>query len=110
MGKAGRPKGTTGQAQVLAGNDVNELLIYLYQTHKKNGKRNMAIVMMSFKLGLRAKELAALKIKDVYDGNKLKNTLRLIAEYTKGNKHRDLPLNNEVLIGILETYIETRKG
>jgi len=110
MVKSGRPKGTTGQASVIEDKDVEKLLIRLFHSPKRNAKRNMAIVMMSFKLGLRAKELAALKIKDVYDGTKIKRTLRLLANYTKGNKHRDLPLNNEYLTGVLNSYIESRKG
>mgnify|MGYP000671529889 CR=1 FL=1 len=110
MRRSGRPKGTTGQARVLGDEEVEKLLISLFRSPKRNGKRNMAIVVISFRLGLRAKELASLKIKDVYDGNKCKKTLRLIAEYTKGNKHRDLPLNNELVIETLNTYIETRKG
>lgn len=110
MIKAGRPKGTTGQASVIADRDVERLLINFYHSPKRNAKRNMAIIMMSFKLGLRAKELSSLKIKDIYDGIKLKKTLRLLAKYTKGNKHRDLPLNNEPVIQTLKTYIEARKG
>ena len=106
----GRPKGTTGQALVVSDSNLEKLAMALFQSPKRNAKRNMAIVIMSFKLGLRAKELASLKIKDVYDGAKIKRTLRLVSDYTKGNKHRDLPLNNDVLVQTLSAYIQVRRG
>lgn len=54
----------------------------------------MGIFILSNWLGLRSQELAALKVKDVYENGKVKDTLRLLAGYTKGEKHRDLALAN----------------
>jgi hypothetical protein len=58
----------------------------------------MGIFILSNWLGLRSKELAALKVKDVYENGKVKDTLRLLAGYTKGEKHRDLALANPEVI------------
>jgi integrase/recombinase XerD len=57
-----------------------------------HSKRNIAIVILSHYLGLRSKELASLKIGDVYESGAVKKFLRLVAAYTKGSKHRDVSL------------------
>jgi len=44
--------------------------------------------------------LATLKVKDVYENGKVKDTLRLLAGYTKGEKHRDLALANPEVIKV----------
>jgi len=51
-----------------------------------HAKRNSAIVILSHYLGLRSKELAALKIKDVYEPDFIRPVLRLIAAYTTDRK------------------------
>lgn len=56
-----------------------------------NANRNRVVMMLSHFLGLRAKELAALKIGDVIDQNgNLKDTIRLMAAYTKGSVYREV--------------------
>jgi integrase/recombinase XerD len=105
--KAGRPSGTTGQARVL---DERELKQVLAVTAAGNhAARNVAIVVLSNYLGLRAKELAVLKIGDVYADGAIKKLLRLVAGYTKGGKHRDLSLENKTVIKALQHYIDDRK-
>lgn len=42
-----------------------------------NPERSRAIVIVSNYLGLRAKEIAALKVKDVYDGHSIKKVANL---------------------------------
>lgn len=73
----------------------------------KNLKRNEAILMFSHFLGLRAKELAALKVGDVYDTRRhvLKETIRLLAKYTKGDKYREVFLMNESAKKIILDYL-----
>lgn len=107
-GKAGRPTGTTGQARVL---DEKELKQVLKMVEIGNhAKRNAAIVILSNYLGLRAKELAALKISDVVEHDKIKKVLRLLAGYTKGAKHRDISLEHKTVTKAIQEYIAERKA
>jgi integrase/recombinase XerD len=105
--KAGRPTGKTGQAKVL---DEKELIRVLKNVAGGNhAKRNTAIVVLSNYLGLRSKELAALKINDVLEHDAIKKVLRLVAAYTKGSKHRDVSLENEKVVKALQEYIAARR-
>jgi len=108
--KAGRPAGGTGQAKVL---DEKELKRVLDCVNGGNhAKRNTAIVILSNYLGLRAKELASLKIGDVFDQDTstgIKKVLRLVAAYTKGAKHRDVSLENKAVIKALQNYLAERQ-
>ena len=107
MSKAGRPAGHTGQAKVISKEELKQIL----QTIRggKHPKRNSLIIVMSNYLGLRSKELASLKVKDVYDNDKPKDVLRLIAAYTKGAKHRDISLENPTVTRSIRAYIAERK-
>lgn len=110
---AGRPTGTTGKARVLNPQELTRLLKVIQGSHHPHAKRNCAIVLLSHYLGLRAKELAALKIADVLahlDTLEIKKTLRLIASYTKGNKHRDIPLEHPLVIKTLKDYLGERQA
>lgn len=108
MARAGRPVGTTGQARVLDEKELKRVLINV--AAGKNAARNTAIVVLSNYLGLRAKELAALKIGDVVENDRLKTVLRLVAAYTKGAKHRDVSLENKAVINALTAYIDERRA
>lgn len=107
MKKAGRPFGKTGKAEVLTDNDL-KVVIYDVLRSGKNALRNTAIIVMSHRLGLRAKEISSLQVRDVYDGKNIKKTLRLFAKYTKGHKHRDLPMTSQTLISTLNRYMHER--
>ena len=64
---------------------------------------------MSLGLGLRAKELAALKWADVYDdAGRVRPVLHLRAAYTKGGKTRDVFASSPALRRVLEKYGEGR--
>ncbi len=106
--KTGRPKGITGKAQVLSANDLSR--VFKVIAGGNHPKRNTAIVVLSHYLGLRAKELAALKIGDVVEGQaySIKPTLRLVAAYTKGAKHRDISLANDKVKKALQHLIAER--
>lgn len=73
----------------------------------KNARRNKAILLFSHFLGLRAKEMAALKIGDVIDvrNGKAKQVIRLLAAYTKGGKYREVFLMNDEAAEIIRDYI-----
>jgi len=105
-----RPVNQTGKAIVLTDKQLMTILKQL-SPHASSSvrSRNKALMVISFKLGLRAKEMAALKIADVFDGSDIKSVLRLYAKYTKNNKHRDLPLTNKVVRDFLGKYIEFRQ-
>lgn len=103
----GRPAGKTGQAQVI--NDKELKIILSVVESGKNAKRNIAIVILSHYLGLRAKELAALKMSDVLENDQVKKVLRLVAAYTKGAKHRDVSLENRAVVKALAEYIAERR-
>lgn len=108
--KAGRPIGTTGKARAISD---KELDIVLKVTMAGNhGLRNSAMVILTHYLGLRAMEVASLKIGDVYDfkTGELMTTLRLIPSYTKGKTPREISLANTRVISALEKYIDYRKS
>lgn len=105
--KIGRPEGTTGQAKVLDEKELKQVLKIIEVGN--HAKRNVAIVILSNYLALRAKELAALKICDVLENGSIKKVLRLVAAYTKGAKHRDVSLENKTVIKALSEYLAERK-
>lgn len=108
--KAGRPAGKTGQAKVLDDKELKRVLNNIAgKKENRHAKRNTAIVIMSNYLGLRSKELAALKVSDVSDTNTIKKVLRLVAAYTKGAKHRDVSLENVVVVKALQEYLTERR-
>ena len=73
-------------------------------------ERNAMVLVLSFKLGLRAKELASLNMGDIVgtDGEILP-TLELVKMYTKGEKHRSVPLSNPKVIAALRAYVSHRR-
>ena len=105
--KSGRPMGVTGQAKVLDEKELKQVMKFI--DIGNHSKRNTAIVIISHYLGLRAKEISSLKIGDVYENGSIKKVLRLIAAYTKGSKHRDLSLENKMVIKSLKDYIQERQ-
>lgn len=88
----------SGQARVIDSDEVFRKLIDEIEKHRYPEK-NKAIIMVSFKLGLRAQEIALLQLKEVArlvpaavsgDGFVLNEIMPLPAKYTKGaNATRD---------------------
>lgn len=97
----------TGKAAYVS---EQELQITMNNLRGKNLLRNKSILLVSHFMGLRAKEMALLKIGDLYDfQNKiLKDTIRLLAAYTKGNKYREVFLLDSNARKILLEYILAR--
>ena len=99
-------QGKTGQANVLSDKDLDKVLRDIRGGNPKTKDRNTCIIILSHFLGLRAKELAALKVSDVCDDKTtVKKVLKLRAAYTKGNKHRDVPLTNKKVIQAIESLL-----
>ncbi|MFA5920091.1 MAG: site-specific integrase [Methylococcaceae bacterium] len=105
--KPGRPAGTTGKARAITDKELNIVLAVTEQGF--HAQRNVAVLILSHYLGLRAKELSCLLVGDVFDGKEIVTTLRLVAAYTKGNAHRDISLENKRVVKALEDYIIYRK-
>lgn len=105
----GRPRGTSGRAAVLTASQVRQVF-KVARSRGRHAARAEAVLAVSMGLGLRAKELAALKWSDFYQGenNVLRVTVHLAAAYTKGGRPRDVFLSSPALRGVLKRYCATR--
>jgi len=100
-------RNSTGKANTLSEPQFKKLIKLI--SIGNNPERNTTILYFSYYLGLRAKEISNIKINDVLD----KDILKLQASYTKGNKHRDIPLSNKTIQKVINLYIQylkTSKG
>ena len=98
-----------GKAKVLTEAEFKRLL--LVAKNAQMPTRNVALVFCSFGLGLRAKEIASLKISDVTDSNyKLLDEICLTRSMTKGEKQRYAYLVNKKVREALEAHIKNLKG
>ena len=95
------------QAKTLNDKELKIVLATIAQN--RHAERNRAIVMMSFLAGLRACEMAALRVSDVVaaDGN-IKEQINLLPDQKKGKKHRTIVLG-EKLRRELATYAKSLK-
>ncbi len=76
-----------------------------------HGKRNAALLYCSFSLGLRAKELATLRLRDIVDQKgTLRHEVLLTRENTKGGKQRLIYLANKDARKALTDYLEARSA
>lgn len=94
----------SGKAPFVSRHDLNMTIGHLKGL---NSKRNTCILLFSHFLGLRAKELATLRVGDVFDINqrKVKETIRLLRHMTKGNKYREVFLLDDTVRDLLYEYI-----
>ena len=98
-----RKTGTTGKAATLSPDQVRRLIKIAGTT--RHGERDQMTVVISYWLGLRAKEIASLKVGDVYDeSGTVKEVLHLKRSYTKKNKSRDVFLSSVFLRKKLTEY------
>jgi integrase/recombinase XerD len=95
-----------GKAKVLSKEEfkrVNDLI-----SCRKHAKRNIAMLYLSFELGLRAMEIRDLKLRDIIDKNgSVMETV--ILKKTKGNKPRENFINNKKLFEALKNHIDEYK-
>ena len=106
--KRGRPKGTSGRAAVLTRSQVRQVF-RTATTMIRWSERAEAGFALSIGLGLRAKELAALKWTDVYDPNeRVRVVVHLKASYTKAAKTRDVFISSTQVRQALAKYAERR--
>jgi integrase/recombinase XerD len=97
----------SGKARVPTEQEQRRL--FTVAQHGRHGRRDHALVQTSYRLGLRAKELAGLRVGDVFDGTRLRDDLVLSARVTKGGRPRTLYLTNGALRAVLLAYLEERK-
>lgn len=97
-----------GQAKVLSERELSRVIAVAKK--KAHAKRNVALLYCSFGLGLRAKEMAALRVKHVLgvDGNLLEE-INLSSAMTKGNKQRHAYLTNPKVTSAICDFITDRK-
>ena len=97
-----------GKAPVLSPEQFKRTI--KFQKSTKYGLRNQVLLMISFYLGLRAKEMSSLIVADLVDRNgDLKEECSLKKHQTKRSKQRRFYLTNEKLKKVLVEYLETKK-
>ena len=75
-----------GKAKTLTNNELNKLLKYLHTAN--HSERNKLMIYFSFWAGMRVKEIASLKIKDVFNEvGSVKKEINLSSDQTKGNRN-----------------------
>ena len=76
----------------------------------RHAKRNAAMLVVSYRLGFRAKEIAALCITQVLDGTeRLREECGLSETMTKGGKPRMAYLTNAMVKQALRDYLDERR-
>jgi len=102
--RRGRPRGTSGKAAVLSPAQVRTVL-RIARARERLAPRSAAAFVLSVGLGLRAKELAALRWSDVFEESGApRDVLHLKAAYTKGERTRDVYLSSPWLRRVLGDY------
>lgn len=99
----------SGKAPYISEDEFSFTLDAIWSKDRYN-LRNICVFYFSHFLGLRSKELASLKIGDVYDTKRslVKETVRLIGAYTKGNKFREVFLVHDDAKQYLIDYLAQR--
>ena len=99
---------SSGKSLILEEPDLKRVM--QYQKTTKHGLRNTCLLHFSFYLGLRAKEMAGLSVKDVlfHDGE-IRDEILLTRHMTKGAKQRTAFLTNPKVRVILQEYLDYRR-
>lgn len=98
----------SGKAPFIARDDFQYAL---YCCKGFNRVRDQLMITMTHTIGLRSKELASLKIRDVFDSKwNIHHTIRLLAAYTKGEKYREVYTDSPMLQKALKEYIKERRA
>ncbi|KVW05808.1 hypothetical protein WK91_34530 [Burkholderia cepacia] len=97
-----------GQAKVLSESEFRRVVNVVKK--EAHAKRNIALLYCSFGLGLRAKELASLRIRHVLnDDGKLMDEINLDGSMTKGGKQRHAYLTNPKVADAIRVYLDERR-
>lgn len=96
------------QSKVLNKKQIEMVSTYLRS--KRNGLRNQTIFLLSIKCGLRAKEIAELRWKEVcHSGGGIDENINLTNKTSKGRSGRIIPLNKDVKNNLTELLEEHTK-
>lgn len=84
------------QARVLSSRELKRAICAL--DLRAHSARNRAIIMMSHLAGLRAKELAAIQLQDVFEPDfTVRRTVALSARQTKGKRSRTIRISTKLV-------------
>ena len=98
----------SGKSSIIEESDLKRVVHY--QKSTKHGLRNICLLHFSFYLGLRAKEMAGLSVKDVlFQDGEVRDEVLLTREMTKGSKLRTVFLTNHKVRAVLKEYLDERK-
>lgn len=98
-----------GKARVPTESELKRLLTV--SRAAKHGKRDIALLQVSYRLGLRAKEMAALSVADALTAEgELREEMTLNASMTKGAKPRMVYLTNPGVRAALRDYLNYRQA
>lgn len=96
-----------GKARVLSEPEFKRLLAIAKDNTQ--GVRNVAIIFCSFGLGLRVKEISALKISDIADHHfKVLEEINLKRAMTKGEKQRPVFVSNKKVVIALQAHLDNQ--
>jgi integrase/recombinase XerD len=96
-----------GQAAVLTREELKRLEAII--ASKEQAERNQSMIDFSFRCGMRVKEISSLHLSDVVGKNgKLKKSFTLEVKKTKGNKSREIFLQDKTLVKNLKAYLTVR--
>jgi len=91
--------------------DLEQKRLFAVAKSTNHAKRNAALLAVSYRLGFRAKEIAALSIKDVMSVDfRIKDSCFLRGDMTKGGKARVAYLSNVGLCAQLLAYLDERRA
>lgn len=96
------------KAKVLSDREFKRVLAVA--NSMRHAERNVAILYLSFALGLRVKEISSLKVSDIFDESlKIKTEIVLRSDITKGAKSRRVYISNADLCKSLYALISLKK-
>jgi integrase/recombinase XerD len=99
-----------GKAKVLSEKEYTRAMT-LALAMEKHGRRNAALIAISYYCGLRAKEMAGMLLSDVLTADReLKSEVTLRTATTKNGKKRMAYIVNAKLRQILSLYLEERRN
>ena len=97
-----------GKARVPTDSELKRLFSVTKTT--QHARRNAAMLGVSYRLGLRAKEIASLKVWHVWNENgKIREECGLSCSMTKGGTPRIVYLTNAAVRQLLKEYLDERR-
>ncbi len=105
--RPGRKPGGGGQAKVISSEEFARVEQCLVATRFEH--RDRAMLYLQYATGMRAGELAALDVADVFHGGKIRDEFKLGTEDTKYCVARTIYLENRKAVKVLLGYLKARR-